>query len=137
MLRAELKYFELNIECFSLNSLGTLKCGQQLGRNICNTVRLSGAALPLLLRSRLQPAPQKLGRSITAINTYCTGVYRLDAEAISRECNMRLYRTSVKEDLNVSVVFQHLAENYVNKVSTSSVTSSRHGSCNVLLGHQD
>ena len=29
---------------------------------------------------------------------------------------MRLYRTSVKEDLNVSVVFQHLAENYVNKV---------------------
>ena len=29
---------------------------------------------------------------------------------------MRLYRTSVKDDLNVSVVFQHLAENYVNKV---------------------
>ena len=30
---------------------------------------------------------------------------------------MKLYRTSVKEDLNVAVVFQHLAENYVNKVS--------------------
>jgi hypothetical protein len=30
---------------------------------------------------------------------------------------MRLYRTSVKEDLNVGSVFQHLAENYVNKVS--------------------
>ena len=29
---------------------------------------------------------------------------------------MRLYRTSVKDDLNVSVVFQHLAENFVNKV---------------------
>ena len=29
---------------------------------------------------------------------------------------MKLYRTSVKEDLNVAVVFQHLAENYVNKV---------------------
>ena len=31
---------------------------------------------------------------------------------------MKLYRTSVKEDLNVAVVFQHLAENYVNKVKT-------------------
>ncbi len=29
---------------------------------------------------------------------------------------MRLYRTSVKEDLNVGSVFQHLAENYVDKV---------------------
>ena len=50
---------------------------------------------------------------------------------------MRLYRTSVKEDLNVSVVFQHLAENYVNKVGTTSVTSSRHDSCSVLSGQQD
>ena len=33
------------------------------------------------------------------------------------EAGMRLYRTSVKEDLNVGSVFQHLAENYVNKVS--------------------
>ena len=41
---------------------------------------------------------------------------RSEAEALSRELNMRLYRTSVKDDLNVSVVFQHLAENYVNKV---------------------
>jgi hypothetical protein len=31
---------------------------------------------------------------------------------------MRLYRTSVKEDLNVGSVFQHLAENYVNKVTS-------------------
>ena len=31
---------------------------------------------------------------------------------------MRLYRTSVKEDLNVKDVFQHLAENYVNKVKS-------------------
>ena len=42
--------------------------------------------------------------------------FRSEAEALSRELNMRLYRTSVKDDLNVSVVFQHLAENYVNKV---------------------
>jgi hypothetical protein len=42
---------------------------------------------------------------------------RLEAERLAAECNMRLYRTSVKEDLNVGSVFQHLAENYVNKVS--------------------
>ena len=43
-------------------------------------------------------------------------VLRLEAERLAAECNMKLYRTSVKEDLNVAVVFQHLAENYVNKV---------------------
>jgi hypothetical protein len=43
-------------------------------------------------------------------------LYRLEAERLAAECNMRLYRTSVKEDLNVGSVFQHLAENYVNKV---------------------
>jgi hypothetical protein len=30
---------------------------------------------------------------------------------------MRVYRTSVKEDINVGNVFQHLAENYVNQVT--------------------
>ena len=43
-------------------------------------------------------------------------LFRLEAERLAAECNMKLYRTSVKEDLNVAVVFQHLAENYVNKV---------------------
>ncbi len=43
-------------------------------------------------------------------------LFRLEAERLAAECNMRLYRTSVKEDLNVGSVFQHLAENYVNKV---------------------
>ena len=47
---------------------------------------------------------------------------RSEAEALSRELNMRLYRTSVKDDLNVSVVFQHLAENYVNKVSDPKIS---------------
>ena len=41
---------------------------------------------------------------------------RLEAEKLAAECRMKLYRTSVKEDLNVGVVFQHLAENYVNQV---------------------
>ena len=41
---------------------------------------------------------------------------RYDADKLAKECKMKLYRTSVKEDLNVAVVFQHLAENYVNKV---------------------
>ena len=31
---------------------------------------------------------------------------------------MRLYLTSVKEDMNVASVFQHLAENYVAKVKS-------------------
>ena len=44
-------------------------------------------------------------------------MFRQEAETLSKECNMKLYRTSVKDDLNVGVVFQHLAENYVNKVS--------------------
>merc|ERR1719228_141933 len=43
-----------------------------------------------------------------------------EAESISKDYNMKLYRTSVKEDLNVGMVFQHLAENYVNKVDSSN-----------------
>merc|ERR1719356_1207545 len=39
-----------------------------------------------------------------------------EADYIARVCKMKLYRTSVKDDLNVDVVFQHLAEDYVNKV---------------------
>ena len=34
---------------------------------------------------------------------------------------MKLYRTSVKDDLNVDVVFQHLAEDYVNKVRKNTM----------------
>jgi len=50
-----------------------------------------------------------------------------DADKLAKECKMKLYRTSVKEDLNVAVVFQHLAENYVNKVrSTDSIDSGFH-----------
>ena len=31
---------------------------------------------------------------------------------------LRVYRISVKDDLNVGTVFQHLAEDYVGKVGT-------------------
>jgi len=52
---------------------------------------------------------------------------QFDADKLALECRMKLYRTSVKEDLNVAVVFQHLAENYVNKVrSTDSIDSGFH-----------
>ena len=37
---------------------------------------------------------------------YCLYV-RFDADKLAMECKMKLYRTSVKEDLNVAVVFQH------------------------------
>jgi hypothetical protein len=43
--------------------------------------------------------------------------FREEVERLSRECRMRVYRTSVKEDINVGNVFQHLAENYVNQVT--------------------
>ena len=49
-------------------------------------------------------------------------IFRLEAEKLAAECRMKLYRTSVKEDLNVGVVFQHLAENYVNQVPIISST---------------
>jgi len=41
-----------------------------------------------------------------------------EVERLSRDLGMRLYKTSVKEDLNVASVFQHLAENYVSKVKS-------------------
>ena len=33
--------------------------------------------------------------------------FRQEAESLSKECNMKLYRTSVKNDLNVGVVFHY------------------------------
>jgi len=54
-----------------------------------------------------------------------------EVERLAKECKMRLYRTSVKEDLNVSGVFQHLAENYVNKVkSFTDSNNSGYGGVN-------
>ena len=51
---------------------------------------------------------------------------------------MRLYRTSVKEDINVGGLFQHLAENYVNKLRSSppptSTSSSSYDSVDSGLG---
>ena len=65
-------------------------------------------------------------------------IFRSEAEALSRELNMRLYRTSVKDDLNVSVVFQHLAENYVNKVGKQGVdTLIEYSHCFVIPSTPD
>ena len=43
---------------------------------------------------------------------------------LARECKMRLYQTSVKENLNVCNVFLHLAENYVNQVKTAALLAA-------------
>ena len=40
-----------------------------------------------------------------------------EVEKLAMESRMKLYKTSVKEDLNVDLVFKHLAENYVKKVN--------------------
>ena len=39
-----------------------------------------------------------------------------EVEKTALESGMKLYKTSVKQDLNVDLVFQHLAENYINRV---------------------
>ena len=41
---------------------------------------------------------------------------REEVERLAKEFRMRVYRTSVKEDINVGNVFQHLAENYVHQL---------------------
>ena len=61
-------------------------------------------------------------RPIVTFDCYC----RDDVERLAKECRMRLYRTSVKEDLNVGSVFQHLAENYVNKVKSYNEPNNMH-----------
>ena len=43
-------------------------------------------------------------------------VYREEVDRYAKENRMRVYRTSVKEDINVGNVFQHLAENYVQRI---------------------
>jgi len=54
-------------------------------------------------------------------------IEQYEADYIARECKMKLYRTSVKDDLNVDVVFQHLAEDYVNKVVSEKCTDESQG----------
>ena len=57
-----------------------------------------------------------------------------ETERVASDNRMKLYRTSVKEDLNVDLVFQHLAENYIKKVrSTDSIDSGFH-SLNIGMG---
>ena len=57
-------------------------------------------------------------------------ICREEVDHLARECRMRLYRVSVKEDINVGGLFQHLAENYVNKLRSSPPpTSSSSSSC--------
>merc|ERR1740123_1418923 len=57
-----------------------------------------------------------------------------EVDSVAAEAGMKLYRTSVKEDLNVDLVFQHLAENYIKKVrSTDSIDSGFH-SLNIGVG---
>ena len=57
-----------------------------------------------------------------------------ESERMASDCRMKLYRTSVKEDLNVDLVFQHLAENYVKKVRSSDSIDSGFHSLSIGLG---
>ncbi|QQP57177.1 RAB23_ member RAS oncogene family, partial [Caligus rogercresseyi] len=53
-----------------------------------------------------------------------------EVDRLCQDCRMRCYRISVKEDLNVVNVFQHLAENYVHYYLNQfeDLSSSSHGS---------
>ena len=44
-----------------------------------------------------------------------------EAETLARDLGMRLYRISVKDNLNIHGVFLHLAENYVSQVIQSNL----------------
>ena len=60
-----------------------------------------------------------------------------EGERMAAACRMKLYKTSVKEDLNVDLVFQHLAENYVKKVrSSDSIDSGFHSVSIGLVGQR-
>ncbi|CAB4061222.1 RAB23 [Lepeophtheirus salmonis] len=53
---------------------------------------------------------------------------RISADEVDRvvkDTKLRLYKTSVKEDLNVTTVFLRLAENYLNKYNSSDPRSRR------------
>ena len=67
-------------------------------------------------------------------------ICREEVDRLARECRMRLYRVSVKEDINVGGLFQHLAENYVNKLRSSppptSCSSSSYDSVDSVGGGQ-
>ena len=52
----------------------------------------------------------------TTSPSYIFLFYSEEVDRYAKENRMRVYRTSVKEDINVGNVFQHLAENYVQRI---------------------
>ena len=57
-----------------------------------------------------------------------------EAEALAKKLKLRFYRTSVKEDLNVSEVFKYLAEKYLQKLKQQIAENpeSMHSSSNKI-----
>ena len=53
-----------------------------------------------------------------SIIAFCFVFFSQEVDRLCSELGMRLYRTSVKEDMGVSSVFQHLAEDYVSKIKS-------------------
>eukprot|EP00096_Caligus_rogercresseyi_P014796 TRINITY_DN7286_c0_g1_i1.p1 TRINITY_DN7286_c0_g1~~TRINITY_DN7286_c0_g1_i1.p1 ORF type:complete len:296 (-),score=44.27 TRINITY_DN7286_c0_g1_i1:464-1351(-) len=54
-----------------------------------------------------------------------------EVDRVVKDTKLRLYKTSVKEDLNVTTVFLRLAENYLNKYKSSDPRSRRTIGCNL------
>ena len=55
------------------------------------------------------------------INLFLSLFSSEEAETLARDLGMRLYRISVKDNLNIHGVFLHLAENYVSQVIQSNL----------------
>ena len=51
--------------------------------------------------------------------------FRYEAEDLAAMLELELFTTSAKDDVNIELVFQHLANNYFNTLSAQSA-SARH-----------
>ena len=54
----------------------------------------------------------------------CLVFFSDEVSSLARDCGMRLYQTSAKENLNVCNVFLHLAENYVNQEKSRAMAAA-------------
>ena len=73
---------------------------------------------------------------IVANKTRCFSLFSHEVEKFARNTGLKLFRTSVKENLNIGRVFQYLAERHIESVSRWSDESADEFSQPILqIGH--
>lgn len=70
-------------------------------------VPFTGSTIPPAANSRVS----------TLLSSTYTLVSREETEELARRMQLRLYRTSVKEDFNVNEVFRYLSERYLDQMN--------------------